>query len=140
MTNSASAGQDDGGQPAQKFDGGKPPLGLLSTVAMNEIAQVMAFGAQKYSAHQWRAGMDWQRLIDAALRHITAFNDGEDLDPESGLSHMAHAACCVMFLLEYERTHREFDNRYHPEPVPDINLRKLGLEINLAEEDSHGAA
>ncbi len=101
-----------GTTPGYKHDGGKLPLHLLSTVALNKVAEVMAFGAQKYSTDAWRAGMDWSRLIGAALRHITAFNGGEDQDDESGLSHLAHAACCVMFLLEYEETFPEGDDRY----------------------------
>jgi len=101
------------GEPGSyKFDGGKPPMELLSGVALSKTAQVMGFGARKYSANAWRAGMDWSRILDAALRHIMAFSDGEDEDPESGLSHMAHAACNIMFILEYEETHREFDNRH----------------------------
>ena len=52
------------------------------------------------------------RPLAAAMRHIMAFNDGEDKDPESGLSHLAHAACCIMFLLEFEKTHPELDDRY----------------------------
>ena len=97
---------------AQKFDGSKPPMELLSTTALTKIAEVMAFGAQKYSANQWRIGMDWSRLLGATMRHLTAYNDGENLDSESGLSHLAHAACCIMFLLEFEETHPEFDDRY----------------------------
>ncbi len=96
----------------QKFDAGKPPMGLLSTTALIKIAEVMAFGAQKYSAHQWRSGIEWQRILDAALRHLLAYNDGQDTDEETGLSHLAHLGCCIMFLLEYEDTHPELDNRY----------------------------
>ena len=96
----------------QKYDAGKPPMGLLSTKALVKIAEVLAFGAQKYSSHQWRSGIEWQRLLDAALRHLLAFNDGQDIDEETGLSHLAHLGCCVMFLLEFEDTHPELDNRY----------------------------
>jgi hypothetical protein len=99
---------------ALKFDGGKLPLHLLSTEAMNQTAAVLAFGAQKYAAHNWRKGFVWSRPLSAAMRHITAFNAGEDKDPESGLSHLAHAACCIMFLLEFEKTHKELDDRYKP--------------------------
>ena len=102
-------GPDD---QVQKYDGGKAPLNLLSTVALNKTAEVLGFGAQKYSAHQWRAGIEWSRLLRAAMNHLTAYNDGIDLDEESGLSHLAHAACNVMFLLEYEQTHPEMDDRY----------------------------
>lgn len=99
---------------ALKFDGDKLPLHLLSTEAMNQTAAVLAFGAQKYAEHNWRNGFAWSRPLSAALRHITAFNAGEDRDPESGLSHLAHAACCIMFLLEFEKTHPYLDDRYKP--------------------------
>jgi len=99
---------------ALKFDDGKLPLHLLSTEAMNQTAAVLAFGADKYAEHNWRKGFAWSRPLAAAMRHITAFNAGEDKDPESGLSHLAHAACCIMFLLEFEKTHQELDDRYKP--------------------------
>jgi hypothetical protein len=105
---------------AIKFDENKLPLHLLSTEAMNQTAAVLAFGAQKYAAHNWRDGFTWSRPLSAAMRHITAFNDGEDKDPESGLSHLAHAACCIMFLLEFEKTHKHLDDRYKPS-VPKVN-------------------
>ena len=97
---------------ALKFDQDKLPLHLLSTEAMNQTAAVLKFGAIKYAEHNWRKGFNWSRPISAALRHITAFNNGEDTDPESGLSHLAHAACCIMFLLEFQKTHPELDDRY----------------------------
>lgn len=99
---------------ALKFDQNKLPLNLLSTEAMNQTAAVLAFGAQKYAEHNWRNGFAWSRPLAAAMRHLTAFNDGEDKDPESGLSHLAHAACCIMFLLEFEKTRPELDDRYKP--------------------------
>lgn len=97
---------------AVKFDQDKLPLHLLSTEAMNQIAAVLQFGAQKYAEHNWRKGFTWSRPLAAAMRHITAFNNGEDKDHESGLSHLAHAACCIMFLLEFEKTHKHLDDRY----------------------------
>jgi hypothetical protein len=103
---------------ALKFDQDKLPLNLLSTEAMNQTAAVLKFGAQKYAAHNWRAGFAWSRPLAAAMRHLTAFNDGEDRDPESGLSHLAHAACCIMFLLEFEKTHQHLDDRYKPNLPP----------------------
>jgi hypothetical protein len=105
---------------ALKFDVDKLPLHLLSTEAMNQTAAVLKFGAQKYAEHNWRKGFAWSRPLSAAMRHITAFNDGEDRDPESGLSHLAHAACCIMFLLEFEKTHPHLDDRYKPN-LPQTN-------------------
>lgn len=97
---------------AMKFDDNKLPVNLLSTEALLQTAAVLKFGADKYHAHNWRDGFAWSRPLAAAMRHIMAYNDGEDKDPESGLSHLAHAACCIMFLLEFEKTHPELDDRY----------------------------
>lgn len=100
-----------------KFDNGKPPLGLIPRQALEAEARVMAFGAEKYGRDNWRGGMDWSRLTDAALRHITAFVDGEDLDPETGLPHLAHARCCMAFLLAYGALELGQDDRHHQRTV-----------------------
>jgi len=97
---------------AMKKDIGKPPLSLISRAALEEEARVMAFGAGKYGTHLWRQGMDFSRLMDAALRHVYAFADGEDMDKETGLSHLAHARCCLAFLLEYQGKRIGKDDRY----------------------------
>ena len=99
---------------AVKHDDGKAPMNLLSREALEQTAMVMAFGKEKYAAHNWRKGFQWSRPLSAAMRHLMAFNDGEDKDPESGLSHLAHAACCIMFLLEFEKTHKDLDDRFKP--------------------------
>ena len=95
-----------------KHDESKPRVGLISPIALLAEAQVMTYGAQKYEAHNFRKGISFQRVVDAAFRHLIAFNAGEDIDPESGLPHLAHLRCCAAFLLEYAVTHPEFDDRY----------------------------
>lgn len=97
---------------AAKHDDGKPPLGMIPRSALIEEAYVMGFGAEKYDRDNWRKGMAWSRLIDASFRHLAAFNDGEDFDPETGLHHLAHARCCMAFLIEYMTTHPELDDRH----------------------------
>lgn len=97
---------------AKKHDQNKPPLDLIPYSALELEAQVLAFGALKYDAHNWCKGMDWSRLIGACMRHIGAFNAGEDLDPESGLSHLGHARCCLAFLIEYQKEKLGTDDRY----------------------------
>lgn len=97
---------------AQKFDGEKPRMDLLDRYAIEQLAAVLTFGARKYAAHNWRNGLEYSRLVAAALRHIHAFNDGEDLDPESGLPHAAHAMCCLMFLLGTMKHRPDMDDRW----------------------------
>lgn len=98
----------------KKFDGDKPRLDLVSRPALEGLANVLGFGAKKYAAHNWRGGIEFSRLIGACLRHVNAFNDGEDLDPESGLSHIDHAACCIMFLSDQIKRETGLDDRYRP--------------------------
>jgi hypothetical protein len=97
---------------AMKFDSEKPRMDLLDRYAIEQLSQVLTFGAMKYDAHNWRHGLQYSRLIAAALRHIHAFNDGEDLDPESGLPHPAHAMCCLMFLLGTMAHRSDMDDRW----------------------------
>lgn len=99
-------------EAGQKLDTAKPPMDLLDRHALEQIAKVLAFGAQKYSAHNWRGGIRYSRLIAAAMRHLTAYNDGENTDPETGLSHLAHLGCCVMFLLWMEKHRSDLDDRW----------------------------
>jgi hypothetical protein len=77
-----------------------------STAAL-EVAKVLAFGAEKYAPRNWEKGIKYSRLYASALRHAHAYLSGEYRDPETGLSHLAHFACCLMFLASY--THRGFD-------------------------------
>ncbi len=95
-----------------KFDTGKPPMELLSTEWLEGVAKVLEFGAKKYASDNWRQGIQIRRLIGAAMRHITRFNDGENLDPETGLSHLYHASCCLMFASELMIDKPEMDDRY----------------------------
>ena len=103
---------------AKKTDTGKPPVGLIPRSALLEEARVLEFGAKKYGLHNWRKGMDRSRLTDAALRHLLAYIDGEDNDPETGISHLAHARCSLGFLIEYRTKTIGKDDRYAPAQVP----------------------
>lgn len=103
------------GPTGVKHDQGKADMSLLSNIALVKVAQVMTYGKSKYSAHNWRGGFAWSRPLAAAARHLYAYIGGEDKDPETGLSHLAHCICCLMFILEFEETHKELDDRYKVE-------------------------
>lgn len=95
-----------------KHDSEKPDMSLLSGIALLKVSEVMTFGKKKYSAHNWRGGFVWSRPLSACMRHLVYYIGGEDKDPETGLSHLAHAICCLMFVLEFEETHKELDDRH----------------------------
>lgn len=87
----------------RKFDAGKVDYTLVPWDGLEEIVKVLEFGARKYARDNWKhvEGGE-QRYQAAAFRHLIAYNQGEKVDQETGLSHLAHAGCCLLFLLSLE--------------------------------------
>lgn len=97
---------------ADKHDSEKIPVELVPTEFIEEIAKVLAHGAKKYERNNWTKGLPWTRILGSTLRHIYAWARKEDNDPESGMSHLAHAACNICFLMTWSKTHPELDDRF----------------------------
>ena len=86
-----------------KYDTGKLRYDLVTPDVIKAIAEVLTFGAEKYAPNSWQLVPDAKRRYTAALmRHFEAYRAGEQLDPESGLSHLSHALCNLMFLQHFE--------------------------------------
>lgn len=82
----------------QKFDADKPQISLLPWRQVEGVVRVLEFGAKKYSVGNWKKVPEGERrYLDAAARHLGKIIEGEKIDPESGLSHWYHAACCCLF-------------------------------------------
>ena len=94
-----------------KADRGKARYDLIPAEALEGMAQALTVGLDKYEDRNWEHGMDWGRVYGALQRHLWAWWGGEEIDPESGLSHLHHAACCVAFLQTYEAREIGTDNR-----------------------------
>lgn len=115
-----------------KFDQNKPGMHLLPMDALLEIAKVLDYGANKYEPHNWRKGMHYSRVYSACLRHLTAWSMGEDKDPETDISHLAHAACNILFLLWYSKHRTQYDDRYKEEN----NGKAKGVVDNSSNDSS----
>lgn len=105
-----------------KADEDKIRIELIAPEFIFGTAEVLTFGAKKYTARNWERGMHWSRPFGAAMRHLWAWWGGKgptpksylfgDLDGETKLSHLKHAACCLCFLVTYEeRGMTQFDDR-----------------------------
>ncbi|MFM7011480.1 MAG: dATP/dGTP diphosphohydrolase domain-containing protein [Betaproteobacteria bacterium] len=91
---------NDQEQLGRKYDTGKLDYTLVPFEGLDEIVKVLMFGARKYARDNWRYVPEAkQRYAAAAFRHMTAFNKGEQVDPETGISHLAHVGCCILFML-----------------------------------------
>ena len=100
-----------------RYNNNKPRLDLLDAQALEGLAQVLTFGAQKYAAHNWRKGLSVSETIGSMLRHIAAIQRGEDVDPESGKPHIDHVGCNWMFLSNFFKNpelYEAFDDRWKP--------------------------
>lgn len=95
-----------------KHDSAKPKLDLIPKEFLWEVGKVLSFGAEKYGKSNWAKGIEYSRLIAAAQRHLSQYNAGEDKDPESNISHIAHCACNLAFLLWMMEHRPDLDDRW----------------------------
>ena len=87
-----------------KFDKDKPKWNLLPWSEVEDVVKVLTFGAKKYAPDNWKFVDDADnRYMDAAMRHLVAYQQGEGYDPESGEHHVAHAMCCLLFMLWHDK-------------------------------------
>jgi len=90
-----------------KLDSGKRRLSLIEPQFINTLGDVITFGAEKYAPENWRLCEDTSRYKDALLRHIYAYLSGEQKDQETGIDHLAHAACNLMFLQYFDNLKKD---------------------------------
>ena len=95
-----------------RFNKGKPPVHLVPPSAITAMAKVLGYGAEKYAERNWELGANYSVPYSSMMRHLLAWWDGEENDPESGLPHTYHILMNAAMLVEYEQTlGEEFDDR-----------------------------
>jgi hypothetical protein len=74
---------------------------LLPISEVEEVVSVLTHGAKKYADNNWQVVVkdNPDRYFAACMRHIVAYREGEREDPDSGLLHLAHAICCLLFIM-----------------------------------------
>jgi len=92
----------------RKYDQGKLRYDLMPAKVLEQVVDVLTYGANKYTTKDSDGADNWHKCPDpnnryyaAAMRHIQAWRQGEILDKESGKPHLAHAICCLTFILEF---------------------------------------
>jgi hypothetical protein len=94
-----------------RFNTGKPEFSLIPLCTLEDEVRVWMYGKNTYAAWNWTKGMPWSVPFECAMRHLAAWQRGEENDPESGLPHLAHAQCNLRMLTLYSRTYKEGDDR-----------------------------
>jgi hypothetical protein len=94
------------------FDEDKLRYDLLPPEGEEAIAEVLTYGAKKYGDRNWEEGISFTKIYGSIRRHLAAWYKGEDINVESGLNHLSHAACNLFFLIYYIKNNRkELDDR-----------------------------
>lgn len=103
----------------KKYDSDKPRMDLIRPEFTLALGEALAYGAKKYEEPRGDIpnylkgdGFNYSTIIGSLERHIAAFKSGQDLDEESGLNHLAHAAINLMFLHTYTISDKGVDDRY----------------------------
>lgn len=103
-----SVPQDSG---ALRYDTNKLPYHLLPKEWEDGLTELLSIGAKKYERDNWKKGMAWSRCYSALRRHLSAWWGGEDLDNESGRSHLLHVAWNALVLYSYTKAKKGEDDR-----------------------------
>jgi len=96
----------------KKSDSGKPDYALLTRPMLESMIAAFMFGQGRYGRGNFKGGFTNTRLLAAAMRHIMAFNDGEDLDPDSNVSHLGHAMAALAMCLDNRAEGTSVEGRY----------------------------
>lgn len=103
----------DKNESGTKHDSGKPRISLIPKEALFETANAFGFGAEKYGTHNFKGGIKMSRLLDAALRHIVKYADGEDMDDENpNTTHLGHAMAALSMAIYMHFNKPELDDRF----------------------------
>ena len=87
-----------------KYDSEKPDWSLVELDKLEGFVKVLTFGAKKYKRDNWKkVEHGKERYFAALMRHLSAWQKGEDKDPESGESHLHHAMCNLYFLIDFDK-------------------------------------
>jgi hypothetical protein len=95
-----------------RFNAGKSEYHQLPLFALDGVTRVLMYGAKKYAPGNYLKGMPWTVAFNSAMRHLIEWQRGEELDPESGLPHLDHALCNLIFLSAYRDVFPEGDDRW----------------------------
>jgi hypothetical protein len=104
---------------AERHNQGKPRLSMVFDLphALRGATEVLEFGMAKYSRGNFKLGLPWTEVADSLLRHLLAWQGGDDIDEESKLFHVDHIAVNALFLAEFFRSRPEFDDRVKAFPT-----------------------
>ena len=116
--------QKENNEGGSKFDQGKPRISLIPKEAIWATARAMSYGEKKYGTHNFRNGISYSRLADACMRHLTVWLEGENIDKESGNSHLDHALASLAMLAFMAEHRKDMDDRWI-DPINEVESEEV---------------
>lgn len=108
----------------------KPRLSLIPKSALWELGGALTYGEDHYGTHNWRQGIKVSYLLDAAIRHIFQFSEGEDIDGPSQNNHLGNAMANLAMAIEMVKNKPEFDDRFKPSDEMQLRLDDFNKKFN----------
>jgi hypothetical protein len=96
---------------ALRFNADKLRYDLIPADALEELVRVYTQGAAKYAPRNWEKGFDWMSVYASLMRHLQAWAQGEDRDPETGRLHMSHVEWNAQVLVAFTLRGHGVDDR-----------------------------
>jgi hypothetical protein len=120
---------EDIARAAVKFDAGKARYDLIPVYPLLQLALLYTKGAEKYADNNWMRGFHFSRTLSAMQRHLELWKAGEDIDPETGLSHLTAVAWNAFALLEFQFRGTGVDDRAHKTIYKDREFQQLVMTL-----------
>lgn len=105
-----------------RYNEGKAKWSLVDWESLEPMVRVLEFGAQKYAPNNWQKGLKVTETMESCLRHIFSFLKGEDIDSESGISHLGHAEANIHFVIWMLKHRPDMDDRNKKEDNKQLKL------------------
>ena len=121
-----------------RFNSGKPELSQLDPRFLIDLAELMTKSAKKYGKYNWCLGQEFHTPYDSAQRHLLKFMSGENVDDESGLNHLIHAAANLMIMYTSQKlNNKDLDTRFNwePEKENDPSVASFKTHNGLTDQD-----
>lgn len=120
-----------------RFNANKPEFHQLPLFSLVGVIRILEYGAKKYAPGNWLKGQPWTVPFDSMMRHMAAWQRGEELDSESGLPHLDHALCNLIFLSAYRDVYPEGDNRWPAMQEGGIPTKETKDNVDRRESEEH---
>lgn len=124
--------------PKQAFGNKKPSLTLMPLSAQIATWEALQDGANKYGPFNWRERpVEIQTYIDAAMRHLRLYENGEERARDTGVSNLGAVIACCSIIIDATAHGTSLDNRQHSSVTCDMlhDAEEMAAHLNQLQDE-----